>query len=229
MRHVLLLCCVLASTACLRTTSYRCADDSSCGGGGACEASGFCSFVDQECTSGRRYSDAAGTLAGTCTGGGTTDHDADINSTIDMQVVDGSSPDVPMAQCPAGYVTITGGNPGHMYQVITTAATWGVHEAYCRLTTQNAYLAIPDDITELTAIDTLVGSGRYWIGVTDAATEGTWLTVLGAAQTYLPWAQGAPSTSGPDKDCVEVDPATHQFNDERCNNTALPAVCECAP
>jgi len=39
---------------------YQCSQDTQCGSGGFCEPSGFCSFVDAACPSGRRY----GTFAG---------------------------------------------------------------------------------------------------------------------------------------------------------------------
>jgi len=230
MRNVLVLCCALASSACLRTTEYRCQGDSSCGGAGMCETSGFCSFPDGECASGRRYNEAAGTLGGTCTSGGNPQDDA--NNPVDdtMQVTDTNMTDTPAAQCPNGYVTIAGGNAGHLYKLIPGNATWPAQEAACQLTTIKSHLAVPDDIGELTALDTVAGSGRYWIGVTDSAAEGTWYSILGVAQTYLPWEAGAPATTGPEEDCVEsANSATHEFNDERCTNTSQPAICECAP
>ncbi|MBX7078028.1 MAG: LamG domain-containing protein [Nannocystaceae bacterium] len=50
--------------------AFACSDDGDCGGttdAGVCEASGWCSFPDGECASGRRYgSHAGGALAGAC-------------------------------------------------------------------------------------------------------------------------------------------------------------------
>ncbi len=50
--------------------AFACSDDGDCGGtsdAGVCETSGWCSFPDGECASGRRYGDhAGGALAGTC-------------------------------------------------------------------------------------------------------------------------------------------------------------------
>jgi Lectin C-type domain len=234
MRHFLLLGCALAATACLRTTQYRCEGDTSCGAGGVCETSGFCSTIDTECDSGRRYGESAGTLSGTCTtGGGNPQDDADVNPMIDMGVsnIDAAPTiDGPMAQCPNGYATIAGGNAGHQYMFIAGGATWAQQEAACNLTAPaSAHLAVPDDIGELTALDTLAGgTNRYWIGVSDSATENTFVRVTGGNQTFLPWDPPAPDDAGPGEDCVEAIPATHEFNDERCN-TDRPAVCECAP
>jgi hypothetical protein len=53
-----------------RGDAFTCADDASCVEGavhGTCEATGYCSFPDAECSSGRRYGKhAAPGLAGTC-------------------------------------------------------------------------------------------------------------------------------------------------------------------
>lgn len=230
MRHLLLL--AFATAGCLRTTEYRCQDDTACGAGGVCESSGYCSTIDTDCTSGRRYGEAAGTLSGTCTSGGNNmQDDADINPMIDMGVsnTDAMVDGPPAAQCPGQYQTITGGNAGHKYFVITAGTNWAAQEAACQLTTVQAHLAVPDDLVELTALDTLIGgANRYWIGVSDTATENTFVRVTGGNQTFLPWESGAPDDAGPGEDCVEAIPATHEFNDERCN-TSRPAICECAP
>lgn len=230
MRHFLLL--ALATSGCLRTTEYRCADDTSCGAGGACETSGYCSTIDAECASGRRYGESAGPLSGTCTSGGMNmQDDADINPMIDMGVnnVDAMIDGPPAAQCPGQYQTITGGNMGHKYFAITAGNDWAAQETACQLTTAQAHLAVPDDLAELTALDTLIGgTNRYWIGVSDSAAETQFVRVTGGNQTFLPWIMGAPDDAGPGEDCVEAIPATHEFNDERCN-TSRPAICECAP
>jgi hypothetical protein len=47
-------------------SAFICADDEQCGDEGICEASGFCSFPDPACDSGRRYGKLAGKLAGAC-------------------------------------------------------------------------------------------------------------------------------------------------------------------
>ncbi len=226
MWNLLALCCALAATGCLRTTEYRCSGDTSCGGSGVCETTGFCSFPDGECASGRRYNDSAGSLGGACTGGGNTEADADVG---DDTMTDGAPSDVPAAACP-GHVAITGGQAGHFYKVIAAATDWAVQEAACA-TTPKSHLAVPDDLAELTALDTAIGgTSRYWIGITDAppATEMTFVTVLGANATFLPWDPPAPDDAGPGEDCVEAIPATHEFNDERCSDDR-PAICECVP
>jgi hypothetical protein len=99
-----------------------------------------------------------------------------------------------------------------------------------------SHLATPDDIGELTAIDTFVDAASneitYWVGVTDmeppSDAEGTFYSILGTVQTFLPWLAPAPDDAGPGEDCVEAIIPTHQFNDARCGFNRI-AVCECAP
>jgi hypothetical protein len=217
-----LLCLfVLASAGCLRSTEFQCAGDSACGASGRCEITGFCSFADTECASGRRYDPSAGTLGGTCTSDGTTS-DGGVDTSMPDDAASGTG-------CPAGYAALPG-VPGHHYMVLTVAANWTSQHAACRATTLSAYLAIPDTIEELTAMDAHAGAAPYWVGINDRADEMVWQSVLGAAQTFLPWQPPAPDddAGGQGEDCVEALPATHTINDVRCNQTR-PAICECNP
>jgi cysteine-rich repeat protein len=56
--------------ACVELQPYTCTDDAECtsgGGEGTCEDTGYCSYPDGECDSGRRYGELAAELAGHCT------------------------------------------------------------------------------------------------------------------------------------------------------------------
>lgn len=225
MRTMLLLF-VLVNAGCLRKTEFQCADDNSCGAGGRCEPNNFCSFSDPGCASGRAYDQSAGDLAGTCVGGGTSGDGGVVDTNMPG---DGSMTDVPSVGCPSGYNMLTGGQAGHLYKLIPGAESWTTQEGACQLTSASSHLAVPEDIGELTAIDGLAAT-NYWLGITDAATEGTWRTVLNTNQTYLPWQPPAPDNNAPGQgeDCVEGLPTTHTINDRRCQDK-LPAVCECAP
>ncbi len=226
------IACVLALGAgCLRKTEYRCADDSSCGAGGACETTGYCSFPDPNCQSGRSYGTSAGTHAGACTEGIINPNpDGDVTDDGEETPMDATDVDAPPgAVCPAGYAAITNGQAGHQYKVLTSGQDWAVQEAACQATTLKAHLAVPDVDTELQAMDALIGANQiYWVGISDLDTEMTWKTVLGGTQTYLPWLAPAPDDQNPGEDCVAAISNTHQFNDEKCNNNR-PAICECAP
>jgi len=215
----------VGSAACLRGTEYRCSSNTECGTGGTCESVGFCSFTDPNCPSGERFGDSAGALANQCTG--STGQDG---GPIDSPTIDGPMIDAPITVgCPGNYATIAGGQGTHRYRLVVGTANWDQQRAFCVATTSSAYLAIPDDLGELQALATLAGVARFWVGITDQATENTWLTTKGgAAATFLPWVTGAPDDQNPGEDCVEGVTATSQINDERCN-TQYVAVCECEP
>jgi len=227
MRTILLLLFVLTSAGCLRKTEFQCNDDSACGANGRCETTGYCSFVDPDCQSGRRYDQSAGPLAGQCTGGGNPN-----DGRIDTPTNDGPMTDTPPAGCPSGYVTLTGGEGNHVYKVLTVTQNWNTQEGLCQATSGSSHLAVPGEINELTALDTAAGAAtNHWLGITDAANEGTYLSVFGGTQTYLPWEPPAPDNAGggQGEDCVEsLNSATHTINDRRCNDK-LAAVCECVP
>lgn len=220
-----ILVLALGNASCLRTTEFRCGNNAQCGGAGTCEAVGYCSFPDAECPSGVRFSDTAGTYANQCVG----DTPPQVDAAVDGPVGVDAPVDGPVTSgCPAGYNTLTGGEGNHLYRLVTGSEDWTTQRSFCTATSTSAYLAIPDDLGELQAIATLAGAARFWVGITDSATENTWLTVKGAAATFLPWVAGAPDNNPPGEDCVEVVSATSQINDERCN-TKYVAVCECEP
>jgi hypothetical protein len=62
---------VLCLSACARLDGFRCAESSECAHGGqngTCEPTGYCSFPDLDCITGRRYGTYSGPHAGTCVG-----------------------------------------------------------------------------------------------------------------------------------------------------------------
>ncbi len=218
---LLVLTFALGSSACLRGTEYRCSSNAECGTGGTCESVGFCSFPDGTCTSGERFADSAGALANQCTGTAGTD-----GGLTDAPQIDGAMIDAPSTGCPGNYLTITGGQGTHRYRVLTSG-NWNQLNDQCKATTSSAYLAIPDDAGELLALAAVAGQPEFWVGITDSATEGTWLNTKGAVQTFLPWAPGAPAMGNNQDDCATAISAT-QIRDERCNQGRV-GVCECEP
>ncbi|MBL4684186.1 MAG: hypothetical protein JKY37_06330 [Nannocystaceae bacterium] len=75
--------------ACTTAPAFVCSDDSQCGEGGVCETTGFCSFLDPDCESGRRYEPKAGggyeshcvlPMPGTTTVDSTTQDGSEISS-----------------------------------------------------------------------------------------------------------------------------------------------------
>lgn len=221
MRIALVLACACLA-GCLRDTAFHCTTNSQCGSTGTCQTDvGFCSEPDGMCASGHRFGASAGTYANQCVGDGAT-ADAAVDSSGADAMIDAPLP----PGCPSGYNSITGGQGAHKYRLVTGAENWQAQKASCAATSSSAYLAIPDDQNELNAIQTLSAATQTWVGVTDAATENTFLNVKGMPQVFLPWEAGQPDDAGPGEDCVIIQ--SSKFRDERCS-TKYRAVCECEP
>jgi hypothetical protein len=141
--------------------------------------------------------------------------------------IDAAPPDASIG-CPANYGSLPGAPPNpHRYRLSPLgSAGFNSHRTLCESHAPNAYLAIPDDAAELTGLAMAAGSTPFWVGITDQVTEGTYLTVRGAAAVFLPWAGGQPDDAGAGEDCVSASSAN--ISDSACNNTFI-AVCECDP
>jgi hypothetical protein len=195
---------------CLRTTQFMCSTNDDCASGGTCEAVGYCSFPDTTCTTGSRFGGFSGQYANQCVDVASPDAgvDAPPDAGIDAKV------------CPAAYAPLAGAP--HVYRAITNAHNWDQQKSNCA--GDGGYLAIPDDLGELTAILTLNGANEIWVGLTDSVTEGTFLTVLGAPAVFLPWDTGEPNNTN-NSDCARAKPDL-KLADDRCS-VAYRAVCEC--
>lgn len=210
----------VASAGCLRSTAFRCASDTECGASGACEANGFCSFPNASCEgTGRSFSDTAGPeLANTCVPGGTL-------PPIDAGMNPPDAPiDGPSVGCPSGYTPVAG-SP-HRYKVLA-AISWDTAASSCKATSASAYLAVPDDATELANLATAAGATPFWLGIDDKAVQNNFVSQAGGMATFLPWAPGEPDHGPPAKECV-VGISSTQIATEKCG-TAHVAVCECVP
>lgn len=216
---------LVASAGCLRKTEYKCTDSTQCGTSGQCEDTGFCSFPDTACDSGRKYGEFSGsTYSGECVGGTGPLVDGGLDGTPG----DGMDPDGMIGNCPSSYT----GTGTHKYRVITVGADWAAHEADCGNDTAgtNTYLAAPADQTELTALLTAANVATIWVGVSDTV-EGTYATTAGGTiPTSDPmWNTGEPDgTGGGAGDCVSADMTSGKLADDNCN-TSYAAVCECEP
>jgi C-type mannose receptor len=212
------LAIAFACTGCIKAATFQCAASDQCvrdGVQGECEAVGYCSFPDPACASGHRFGDYSPS-ANQCVG------DSDAGMTGDGAVHD-ATPDG--LGCPAGYAALPG-VPTHLYRKLLTAAPWMNHETACMAEGANVYLAIPDNMTELSALVTLAGAD-FWVGIDDITVEGAYKTVRGTTPTFLPWAPGEPDNAG-NQDCVEALAASTKLATLQCN-TARIAVCECEP
>lgn len=216
MRALLLL--LLAG--CLRTTSYTCHDDGACGANGKCESTGYCSIPDEQC--GRRYDSSAGSLAGTCVGGAMVDA-----PTSDAHATDAHAIDAAPFCDPQLFVEIPGGTAGHRYRKIEVAHKWDDQKIGCAGAMGHAYLAIPNDAAELTALATYLAP-TFWIGLHRMGSSQNFETVLNppTAAPYTPWQGGSP-TGGSQNDCVAAVSSTEIQTDSCTPSTQFPAVCEC--
>ena len=204
-----------AATGCLRSTEFKCAQDADCGASGACEADGFCSVPNAGCSGTMRaYGDSAGGLSGSCVPAGQPGLGSDAG-------VDAGIDGMPPAGCPSGYVQV--GGSAHRYKLLSDVS-WNEAVTSCHLTSAAAYLAIPDDLSELMNLAT-VATPPFWVGISRSGPG--WMTVQGGTAMYTPWGAGQPDNSPPAKDCVEAISNT-QIGTDRCGNHHA-AVCECEP
>lgn len=201
------LAAILAAglAGCLGGTSFTCERDDQCTGSpaGRCEANGYCSFPDEGCASGSRFGEHSGPLAGQC---------IDATAGIDART------------CPPAYAALPGVTT-HLYRLINTAAAWSAQSTAC--SSEGAYLVEPDTAAELDALKMRSGGNELWVGISDLAREGTYLTTRLAAPAYLPWEAGQPDDAPTGADCVRLS-ATATYADERCITTRR-AACECEP
>lgn len=106
-----LAACILLGGGC-QQDAFFCDTQEDCtseDGGGACESTGYCSFPDPECDTGRRYGDLAPSgLAGTCVPQmGETDGPSSIGSTSST-----SAPDPTLAETTSSSTSGTTGTTG---------------------------------------------------------------------------------------------------------------------
>lgn len=226
MRYLPLIAVLLGG--CLRKTEFKCQTNDQCSTGGACEmTTGYCSFADMDCPDGRRYGDLSGDLSGQCVGGGGS-------GVVDAGADGPGIVDAPPSGCPAtGYAVITGAG-AHHYRVIAGTANWTTQKGLCSADGPGAYLAVPNDQAELTAILAAAGGAHSWVGIDDQMTEGTYVTTHGgtfAANDPL-WDTGEPDNTpfngGGDSDCVAGVKSSNQLADTKCSESYA-AICECDP
>jgi hypothetical protein len=216
---------VRALAGCVRPAAYACSDDSQCvrgGQQGSCEAIGHCSFADTACESGRRFAELSGEHGGQCVGDQAIGTDAAPDSVTLPNEPPADAPGVPEDSPPVVCSSFTE-NGGRYYKKLP-AAGWTNQRSACGMMPGNVFLSIPDDDAELAALIAIAG-GELWIGISDAAAEGVYVTVQGGAATFLPWASGEPDNQG-NQDCVRTKGAG--IETATCGAPAV-AVCECTP
>jgi Lectin C-type domain len=142
--------------------------------------------------------------------------EAGVDAPVDALAIDAPT-DPAICRNDPRYVSL-GGLP-HRYRIVSAQASWSGAKATCAA--DGAYLAIPGDAAEAAVLD------GDWMGLTDAAVEGQWLTIFGEPTLYLPWGLGEPA-GGTDKNCARLSDnnGTAELEARECIDTR-DYVCEC--
>ncbi|CAL4069060.1 unnamed protein product, partial [Meganyctiphanes norvegica] len=128
--------------------------------------------------------------------------------------------------CPSGSVTI--GEQCLVFHLNTLS--WDAAKDACATIGQSlASLTNPDDTVAYTYAT--YGDVNFWVGGTDADTEGTWLWLSGASipndPALFPWGSYEPNNCCGGEHCLELWPSKNGFNDNRCIVTQ-PYICQIA-
>ncbi|MBN3316921.1 C209E protein, partial [Atractosteus spatula] len=113
------------------------------------------------------------------------------------------------------------------YRFSTGRRSWRDSQADCR--SQGADLVVIDSRLEQLFISRQSKGGSYWIGLSDADSEGTWLWVNGARETGGYWMPRQPDNHRGGEDCAMISSramgAVRNWNDDECGRT-LSWICE---
>jgi hypothetical protein len=137
------------------------------------------------------------------------------DGTIDSDSINSGSENTVQPACLTNQAYSTTAGLTNRYREVTAQVAWAAARANCMA--DGADLWIPDTAMEAAAWD------GDWVGITDEATEGTWLTVDGVAATFLPWNVGQPD-GGTAENCARNEGTT--FEDRECTDQR-DYVCEC--
>ena len=76
--------------------------------------------------------------------------------------------------------------------MVSSGKDWNGARAYCQGTSGGDLASIPDQETNEVVSNLLSGSGVYWLGGTDAASEGAWQWADGTPWGFTNWRSGQP-------------------------------------
>lgn len=162
--------------------------------------------------------------------GGTPGIDAEVDG--DGQPV---GPDAFVPTCPASYTETIPGSVSR-YRVVTTGAAWLDAQADCADDGDGTHLLVVSTDIELQGLAPFTPQER-WLGHSDRAADGTWLSVTDEnglagieATTSPPWAAGEPDGSGScaliladlrlrDRDCIAVQGFLCECDGQPVNNS----------
>lgn len=135
-----------------------------------------------------------------------------------------ASPRAAEAQCSAGFTQLSFASTFGCYRFTSAATTWV--NAQAEATSWGGHLVAIGSAAENAAIRTFANeklgtafpSGLFWIGLTDAVTEGTFLWVNGEPVTYTNWNPGEPNAFFPAEDYGVMLP-TGTWDDQMGNGS----------
>ena len=200
MRVAFLACIASALPACFPTPSekFACESNSDCQGDRVCDL-GYCVVGQRPPDGGGGGSDAPSADA---------PPDADPFEAIKQMCI------------AAGYAVDAGS--GGVYRAVATGTSWTNAQADCKDDVANAtHLIVLSTPAEVTFMATKLG----WIGLSDRAAEGVFVTVTGETGDQRPFGNGQPDNGGGDENCVEMI-SGGKLNDDQCGNNKR-YVCEC--
>ena len=159
------------------------------------------------------------------------DSDSDINpaATETCNGYDDDCDDIAddAGDCPCA-VEYRGSDQTHPYMFCTTAASWPSGSANCN--TYGYELLTINDASENSWADSTAdtySTQKWWIGLNDRASEGSFRWASGESVSYTNWHPGEPNNSGGNEDCTQFNRfhPSQTWNDEPCN-AAFRYVCE---
>ena len=217
----------VSAAACFDIDAFECGSDDGCvrdGTAGRCEAGGVCSYPNDDCASGWRFSPNAGSLADTCVPpDGDTDTDDETSSssgTVPGSSSESSSGGAEPVAC-AGCERVE--QDGRAFFVCAAPATWfEARDACidCGMTLASVHTSEEND----TLAERVPGAVQLWIGLSDRDIEGTWTWIDGSDVELDFWADDEPSSLSEDDCGVLV--GSGEWLAKRCD---LPNPYACAP
>jgi hypothetical protein len=118
----------------------------------------------------------------------------------------------------------------HRYLACTTPRPWDLAREHClALGADMVVLDDADEQAEVWAFAASVWDTSWWLGLTDAAEEGTFVWIDGSAPAFTSWSWGEPNDWGGVEDCAQIF-AGPAWNDLDCA-APQPVLCEeaCEP